>query len=190
MLTPAFWVFGLATSFYGLVAAGMSLFNQSILAERHFGRDVFLTITVPFRRSSAWPRTWRPGSWPRASGSAHLAAVALGIQAVALLAFPSVTTLTHVYLYAVGMGVAGGMITVIFFTVWGQMYGTRHLGQIQGAAQLLTVLASALGPLVLAAGHRAAGSYAPVIQSLAVVSAVLGGIVWLVSTPDPPEEAR
>jgi len=77
---------------------------------------------------------------------------------------------------------------VIFFTAWSQMYGTRYLGQIQGAAQLLTVLASAIGPLVLAAGHRSAGSYTPVIQSLAVASAVLGGIVWLVSTPEPLEE--
>jgi hypothetical protein len=32
LLTPGFWVFALATSFYGLVAAGMSLFNQSLLA--------------------------------------------------------------------------------------------------------------------------------------------------------------
>ena len=71
------------------------------------------------------------------------------------------------------MGVAGGMLTVIFFTVWRQAFGPAHLGQIQGAAQLLTVLASAVGPLVLAAGHRAYGSYAPVVQNLAVVAARL-----------------
>jgi len=33
------------------------------------------------------------------------------------------------------------MVTVIFFGVWGQVYGPRHLGKIQGAAQMLTVLA-------------------------------------------------
>ena len=72
------------------------------------------------------------------------------------------------YAYAAAMGVAGGVLTVVFFTVWRQAFGPAHLGQIQGAAQLLTVLASAAGPLVLAAGHRAAGSYAPVVQNLAV----------------------
>lgn len=46
LATPTFWVFALATSLYGLIAAGVSLFNQSILEERHFGRDVFLTITT------------------------------------------------------------------------------------------------------------------------------------------------
>jgi MFS family permease len=187
LLTPAFWAFGLATSFYGLVASGMSLFNQSILAERHFGRDVFLNITIlaPIVGLAANLATGFLATRVRLG---TLAAAALGIQTVALLAFPSVTTLTHVYLYAVAMGVAGGMITVIFFTAWGQMYGTRYLGQIQGAAQLLTVVASAIGPLVLAAGHRSAGSYAPVIQVLALVSAVLGAVVWLIWTPEPPEE--
>jgi len=187
LLTPAFWAFGLATSFYGLVASGMSLFNQSILAERQFDRDVFLNITIlaPLVGLAANLAT---GFLAMRVRLGTLAAVALGIQTVALLSFPSVTTLTHVYLYAIGMGIAGGVITVIFFTAWGQMYGTRYLGQIQGAAQLLTVLASAIGPLVLAAGHRAAGSYAPVIQGLAIVSAVLGALVWLVWTPEPPEE--
>src|SRR5262245_849188 len=44
--TPAFWVFGVATSFYGLVISGISLFNQAILQERGFDRDVFLTVTM------------------------------------------------------------------------------------------------------------------------------------------------
>lgn len=34
LATPMFWVFALATSFYGMIAAGISLFNQSILEER------------------------------------------------------------------------------------------------------------------------------------------------------------
>src|SRR2546427_9564237 len=32
--TPAFWVFAIGTSLYGLVASGIGLFNESILAER------------------------------------------------------------------------------------------------------------------------------------------------------------
>src|SRR5262249_27432730 len=32
--SPTFWVFALATSFYGMVAAGTSLFNEKLLAER------------------------------------------------------------------------------------------------------------------------------------------------------------
>src|SRR5262245_7261272 len=34
--SPAFWVFALASSIYGLVASGIGLLNESILAERGF----------------------------------------------------------------------------------------------------------------------------------------------------------
>jgi hypothetical protein len=175
-------VFALATSFYGLVAAGMSLFNQSLLAERGFDRGVFLTITtvtpligLAANLFSGWLATRiRLGV---------LLAAGLLVQTAALATFPAVSSLSHVYAYAAAMGVAGGVLTVVFFTVWRQAFGAAHLGQIQGAAQLLTVLASAVGPLVLAAGQRAYGSYAPVVQNLAVVAAVFAAAALFVPLP-------
>lgn len=182
LLTPAFWVFGLATSFYGLVAAGMSLFNQSLLAERGFDRDVFLTITMlaPMVGLAA---NLAAGFAATRVRLGVLLAGSLLIQAVALAAFPAVTTLAQVYAYAAAMGVSGGVLTVVFFTVWRQAFGPAHLGQIQGAAQLLTVLASAAGPLVLAAGHRAYGSYSPVVQGLAAVA--VGFVLAALAVPVP-----
>lgn len=79
------------------------------------------------------------------------------------------------------------MVTVIFFAVWRQTYGAAHLGQIQGAAQLLTVVASAIGPLILASGQHEVGSYAPVLRILAVAAGVLAVAAWLVRLPTPPE---
>jgi MFS family permease len=183
--TPAFWVFALATSFYGLVASGMSLFHQSLLAERGFDRGVFLTITtltplvgLGANLLSGWLAVHiRLG---------RILAAALLIQASALAAFPAVSTLVQVYVYAVALGVSGGALTVVFFTVWRQAFGPAYLGQIQGVAQLLTVLASALGPLVLALGHRFSGSYAPVIQDLAIVALGLALAALVVPLPSIP----
>jgi hypothetical protein len=76
-------------------------------------------------------------------------------------------------LYAAVMGLAGGFVMVIFFGFWGQAYGRAHLGRIQGAAQILTVIASAVGPLVLAQCVAWTGSYASAFYGLAVVVAVL-----------------
>ena len=39
----AFWVFALASSLYGLVASGIGLFNESVLAERGFAPGVYHT---------------------------------------------------------------------------------------------------------------------------------------------------
>ena len=41
--SPAFWVFAVASAMYGLVASGIALFNESILAERGFAPGVYYT---------------------------------------------------------------------------------------------------------------------------------------------------
>ncbi len=94
----------------------------------------------------------------------RLMCIAMLVLAAALLAFPFVHTLVEVYAYAATMGVAGGMVTVLFFAIWGQRFGPAHLGKIQGAAQMMTVLASAAGPLLLATSQRWTGSYVPLLQ--------------------------
>ena len=175
--TPAFWVFAGATSLYGLIASGVSLFNQSILAERHFDRSIFLNITIisPFVGLAGNLLT---GWLARRYGMDRLLAVAMLVLAAALLAFPLVTTETEVYLYAVTLGFAGGMVTVIFFGVWVRLYGTAHLGRIQGAAQMMTVCASAVGPLLLALSKEQTGSYLPLFRILAAGSALLAVASW------------
>ena len=86
--------------------------------------------------------------------------------------------------YGVAMGVSGGIVTVVFFSVWGQVYGRAHLGKIQGSAQMMTVLASALGPLLLAETIARTGSYNMIFFGLAVVVAGLGFGSWFVPLPE------
>src|SRR3984893_6006607 len=40
--TPAFWVFGGATSLFGLVSSGLGLFNEAVLAERGFDQQTYV----------------------------------------------------------------------------------------------------------------------------------------------------
>src|SRR5262249_60404176 len=42
----AFWVFGGATSLYGLVASGLGLFNEAMLAERGFSQENYHQFLV------------------------------------------------------------------------------------------------------------------------------------------------
>jgi MFS family permease len=175
--TPAFWVFAVATSLYGLIAAGVSLFNQSILAERGFDRSVFLNITI------VSPLVGLAGNlltgWlANRHGMGRLLAIAMTVLSTALWVFPLVETKTQVYAYAIALGFAGGMVTVIFFGVWVRLFGTAQLGRIQGAAQMLTVVASAVGPLLLALSKEQVGSYVPLFQALAVVCGILAIIAW------------
>ena len=80
-------------------------------------------------------------------------------------------------------GVAGGFVIVIFFSFWAKTFGRAQLGRIQGTAQMMTVLASAIGPLILAKCHAWTGSYVAVFYSLAGVVALIGLAAWFVKLP-------
>ena len=79
----------------------------------------------------------------------------------------------HLQVYAVGLGIAGGIVTVVFFAVWGELFGRGHLGSIQGAAQVIATLDSAIGPLTLALSKDHFASYVPAILALAGVTGIL-----------------
>ena len=96
---------------------------------------------------------------------------------------PHVRTQAQVAVWAVVMGAAGGVVIVIFFSFWSSAFGRAHLGQIQGAAQTLTVLASAVGPLLLAECVTRTGSYASVFYVLAAIVGVLALSAWFVRLP-------
>ena len=110
-------------------------------------------------------------------------ALAMAMLAGALLALPHVRTEAHVIAWAVVMGLAGGFVIVLFFSFWSRAFGRAHLGKIQGAAQSLTVVASAVGPLLLAECVAWTGSYTAMFYSLSLVVAALGISAWFVSVP-------
>jgi len=182
LCTPAFWVFGLASALYLLVASGIGLFNESILAELGFAATVYhqaLAVTA----LTALVGNFLGGWLVDRRSPRGLMAVAMGLLAAGLLALPHLRSVGAVFAQAVVMGLAGGFITVLFFTFWRRHYGRSHLGLVQGAAQMLTVMASALGPLVLAQCHAATGSYAFVFRALAVVVGAFGVAALLVRLP-------
>jgi nitrate/nitrite transporter NarK len=113
----------------------------------------------------------------------RLSGIGMAALAVALVLLPMVRTYTHVLIYGAIMGIAGGVVTVVFFSVWGQVFGRAHLGRIQGFAQMMTVFASAVGPLVLAETLRSTGSYRSIFNLLAAVTVALGLAAWFVSMP-------
>ena len=180
--SPAFWIFALSSSVFGLVYSGISLFNESILAERGFDASVYHTVLVVSTMLGLLANFgggWLATRWP----IQRVAGLGMAVLAVALFALPLVRTYTHVMLYGIAMGIAGGVVTVVFFSVWGQVFGRTHLGKIQGCAQMMTVFASAVGPLLLAQTLRQTGSYDLMFNGLAVVVVFLGIASWYCPMP-------
>jgi MFS family permease len=180
--SPAFWVFGIASSLYGLAASGIGLFNESILAERGFPPDVYYTA-LAVTAITGLAGNFVAGAWADQGSLRRVLIAALVLLTAALTALPHVTTTAHVIVQAVAMGVAGGFVMVVFFSFWGKAYGRTHLGRIQGAAQALTVFASAVGPLLLAWCADATGSYAAAFYALATALVLLTLAAVVVPVP-------
>jgi len=183
--TASFWVVGISSAVYGLIASGIALFNESILAERGFDASTYhrsLVIVALTALVGNFLGGWLSSKWKMT----QLLAFALILLAGSLVALPHVSTQTHVAIYAVVMGLAGGFVIVIFFSFWSSMFGRTHLGKIQGVAQSLTVIASAVGPLILAECLSRTGSYASIFNVLTVVVLILAVMAWFVRVPQRP----
>jgi MFS family permease len=190
MRTPAFWIFGGATSLYGLVSSGLGLFNQAVLAERGFDRTVyyhFLAVTTLIGLGGQLISGWVMMRW----SICRLMAVAMFLYAAGLGLLPFVHSSFQLWTFAAAVGLAGGIITVTFFAVWSRAYGQANLGRIQSVAQIQTVLASAVGPVLFAKCAALTHSYSPILFTLAPIVLLLGVAAWRVSLPagEATEEA-
>ncbi|HEX5080454.1 MAG TPA: MFS transporter [Blastocatellia bacterium] len=184
LATPAFWIFALGSSIYGLIASGIALFNESILVELGFDASTYhrsLAIAALTSLIGNFLAGWLATKW----SLNRLMALAMSLLALSLLALPGLRTQAHVAAYATVMGIAGGFVIVLFFSFWSHAFGRAHLGKIQGVAQASTVIASAVGPLLLAECVTRTGSYAAIFYLLAAIVGALGAAALFTRIPSP-----
>ncbi len=172
---PAFWAYSAGIAAFAAISAATGLFNQALLAERGFDQKMayqFLAgssvIALLGQMTCGAGLRWLPIRFWLGG--------ALIVQAAALALYKFIDTSQGLWTVAALMGLSGG-ITVAFFAIWGDSFGKRHLGRIQGAAQTCTVLASALGPLLLERGAGFLQGYANTLMIAAVVCVLLGLLV-------------
>lgn len=192
--TPAFWIFGGGTALFGLASSGLGLFNEAVLVERGFTREDFHRFLAGTTFVALLGQLLC-GWWSLRLDLQRLLALALMLYALGLGGLLIIDGAVGLWSVAALLGLSGGFITVLFFAVWSRAFGRRHLGRIQGAAQMLTVLASAGGPLLFAQCHAWSGSYALVIGWLIPATLVLAFAASRVrlgdhTTSTPSQEIR
>src|SRR5262249_43979257 len=95
LATPAFWIFALSSSVYGLIASGIALFNEAILAERGFDAFTYhrsLVIVALTALVGNFLGGWLTEKW----SMKKLMALAMSLLAGSLLALPYVRTEIHI----------------------------------------------------------------------------------------------
>ncbi len=183
LLTPAFWAFAVSAAVFNLIFSGVTTFAEAIVRERGFYDDrTFMTAGAVIAGAGLVANF--VGGWlARRVPHGKLMAAGMLVVTAALLVLPLGQSRGALMTYAALMGAAGGVVTVVFFGCWAKAFGRGHLGRIQGAAQVMTVLSSALGPVILALGERHRGSISATFLVLAPVVTALAIVCWVVRVP-------
>ncbi len=182
--TMAFWVFAIGSALYGLIMAGVVLFNESIIQELGFDKTVFRNAMAGFLLVGLAGNLlagWLAQKW----SLGKLMAIAMFSLTLCLATYPILDQEWKVILHAMMLGLSGGVVTVVFFTSFGKLFGRPHLGKIQGTAQVLAVLGSAIGPWLLAEVFTRTGSYNPAFFSFAPVVVIISVLALVMRIPKP-----
>ena len=180
--SPVFILFGLSCLVTGTANAGVALFNESVFKDRGLSRDVFfdsLTIGIVaaafFKLFGGWLcQKWSMGK---------MSALTVILYGLTYLWVPSLSTANEAYVWSVVKSLAFSVHTVIYFAIWSYAFGRRDIAQIQGAAHLLTITASGLGPVIFGACRDQFGSYDPCMYASAIGSLLIGVAMWFVPVP-------
>jgi MFS family permease len=181
--SPAFWAFTLGAALFNLVWSAITLFQESLLAERNFNHDTFVMV-MGMLVAAGLPANLLAGWLIPRWGLGRLLLIGMILLAGSLIAFPHLTTEGEAMAYGIALGISGGIVTVIFFALCGHAFGRTHLGAIQATMQVITVVASALGPVLLTHCKVWFGSHRPFFYGCAPVAVVLGIVAWCSPLPD------
>ncbi len=190
MQSPVFILFGLSCLVTGTANAGIALFNESVFKDRGLSRDVFfdsLTIGVIGALAFKVVGAWLCDRW----SMRMMSALCMLLYAGTALCVPFLETPTQAYVWSIGKSLAISVHTVIYYAIWGYAFGRRDLAQIQGAAHVLTVTASGLGPWIFGLCRDQLGTYDPCMYFTAAGSLAIGvGMLFFrVPCAERPREA-
>lgn len=181
--SPVFWMVALGTSAFNLVWSGVTLFNESMLVERGLDREIAVEI-MAILTGVGLIANLVCGSLAARHRILRLLGGSLFILATSLAIFPSIQSPAMAKIYAGLIGLSGGAITVVFFAAWRHLFGKGSVGAIQGVAQFTTVVASAIGPVLMAESRAWTGSYTFAFYTLSCAVGLLG-VVSLFIRPTP-----
>ncbi len=177
--SPTFWIFSAASCLFGLAWSAITLFNESVLADRGFTPDrlkMVMGILVGVGLLANISGSWLSSRWPLG----RVLGLGMLLLAVAMLAYPFINNDGQLISYAVAFGIASGLVTVVHFAFHPQAFGRTHLGKIQGFFQILSIFTSASGPVLLAQCNAWTGSYTPLFLTVGPVSLILAlAAVWV-----------
>ena len=180
--TGAFWIILVSNSSFAALVTAMFFHQVSVFQAQ--GLSVSLAASV-FSVSAVVMVIATPlvGMLLDRFPTKPLYAAALLSVSVALVAMSFVNDLASVIVFSVLFGVANAAMHAHFTFVWPRFFGRRHLGSIQGVAQMGGVIGASVGPIPLGLGYDYLGGYGGTLVVLAAIPVVCAGAVAVMRPP-------
>lgn len=187
--TSMFWVVSSAVAISGLVTTAVFFHQVSVLGEQG--------LTPVEAAANFLPQTLAGLLASLAFASATdrfppklLICGSMTVTAATLALLPLVGPGWTAMAYGASLGAAAAGARAVEAAAFPFYYGTASLGSLRGLTQSIAVGSTAVGPLLLSAGHDAFGSYAPVVLMLAVLPALVALAAPFARTPSRPAGSR
>jgi MFS family permease len=173
-----FWAITGAVVTTGLIGTGLAFHQISILGEQGLTTIQAAANFVP-QTVAGLIATLATGTLVDRIRPRTLLIVSMLLLTSAIVALPFVAPGWSAALYGAAVGASGGSARALEAAAFPRFFGTVHLGSIRGIVMAASVAGTAFGPILLALGHAASGSYIPVLRLALVLplAVVLAGVV-------------
>lgn len=183
VLTSAkFWILAIPLSTTSLVSTGLVFHQAAIVAEHGLSASVAAAMFVPYAITSAGISLLAGDAADRFGPKWVFAAGMLTLLSGMALALV-MGSLALAIVYAMIIGASGGFSRIVTAVTWAHFYGRQGLGRVQGSAVMVSITASALGPLPLAWLQAQFDGFRPGIAILMVLPVAATITVALAKPP-------
>lgn len=180
----AFYIICAGTFSISMLVTALHFYQVSILITQGLAPEVPARIfpVSALAMVAAFPLIGRMlDRWPT-----HIVfAATLLLMAASLASVNLVYDVPTAIAYAILFGMLNGFMFSLISFLWARYFGRKHLGEVQGTGQMITVIGASLGPLPFGVAYDLTGSYTETLLLFALLPLILAIVAWLFLRPSP-----
>jgi len=180
---PRFWLLSFVIATTSMLATALNFHQISILGDQGLTVTEAAAMFLP-QVIGALAAGLVMGVLADRVHARYLLTAAMALLVLSLVLAASLRPGPMILVYAIVLGAAAGAGRPLVATLLPRWYGLAHIGSIQGVAALVTVAASATGPVALSLASDTIGGYGPGALLLMAIPIVIGVAAMFISEPE------
>lgn len=177
LTSPMFWMLVIPISMPSLVDTALIFHQASVFGERGLSATIAAAAFTPMALASA-ASGFASGFIIDRFGLRSIYIAGLAILCIPPLLVQYISSTPMAFVYGLVMGLGSGMSMMVGRVIWAHYYGRHGLGRVQGSAMMVSIVGSALGPVMLSAIRDRSATYTPAL--MAMLALMLAALVMVI----------